>query len=58
MVYKAHKKFKKDNHITKKMKAIQFRKLIREEVRRALKEVAGKAYALVIDEDGNFMKRT
>ena len=38
------------------MKAIQFRKLIREEVRRALKEVAGKAYALVIDEDGNFMQ--
>ena len=42
MAYKAHKKFKKDNDITKKMKAIQFRKLIREEVRRALKEVTAK----------------
>jgi len=38
------------------MKATEFRKLIREEVRKALKEVTGKAYALVIDEDGNFMQ--
>ncbi len=38
------------------MKASEFRKLIREEVRRALKEAAGKAYALVIDEDGNFVQ--
>jgi len=38
------------------MKASEFRKLIREEVRKALKEVDGKAFALVIDEDGNFMQ--
>jgi hypothetical protein len=38
------------------MKLSEFRKLIKEEFRKVLKEVTGKAYALVIDEDGNFMQ--
>lgn len=38
------------------MKIREFRKLIREEVRRVLKEANGKAYALVIDEDGKFIQ--
>jgi hypothetical protein len=37
------------------MKISEFRKLIKEEVRRVLKEAKGKAYALVIDEDGKFL---
>lgn len=39
------------------MKISEFRKLIREEVRRVLKEANGKAYALVIDEDGDFLMK-
>lgn len=37
------------------MKKQEFRKLIREEIRRVLKEASTKAVALVVDEDGNFL---
>tara|TARA_R110000868_G_C10815925_1_gene758223 strand:+ start:518 stop:1156 length:639 start_codon:yes stop_codon:yes gene_type:complete len=39
------------------MKASEFRKLIREEVRKVLKEVTGKAFALIVDKDGNFLQQ-
>jgi hypothetical protein len=39
------------------MKASEFRKLIREEVTKVLNEATNKAFALVIDEDGNFLKQ-
>ena len=39
------------------MKISEFRKLIREEVRKVLKEATGKAFALVIDEDGKFLQQ-
>lgn len=39
------------------MKKFELRNLIREEVRRVLKEATNNAFALVIDEDGNFLKQ-
>jgi hypothetical protein len=39
------------------MKITEFRKLIREEVRKVIKEAKVKAYALVIDEDGDFLMK-
>jgi hypothetical protein len=40
------------------MKLTQFRKLIREEISRVLKEVTKKASALVIDENGKFSQQS
>jgi len=37
------------------MNKLEFRKLIREEIRRVMKEATEKAYALIIDEDGKFL---
>ena len=37
------------------MNKLEFRKLIREEIRKVMKEATGKAYALIIDEDGAFL---
>lgn len=39
------------------MKTTQLRKLIREEARKVIKEANGRAYALVIDEDGDFLMK-